>query len=188
MIKGIKGPITEKKEESLIIDTGIFLIEVLCNNSTLSKVQAGDKCNLYTFFSVKEDSLTLYGFLEKNNLTIFEKLISVSGVGPKIALSILDNGALEVQESIINADINMLSSFKGIGKKTAERIVLELKDKISVLEFSETSKIKNNETEDAKIALEGLGFKAKNIDEKLKNLPKEISSAEEIITWFLQNK
>lgn len=121
----------------VVIDNHGMGYNVYVSGNTLSKMpKVGDEVKLYTYLNVKEDSLTLYGFLNFDEKRMFEKLININGVGCKMAISILsgvDSASLAL--AIANGDVTSLSRIKGIGKKTAERIILELKEKVDITEI-----------------------------------------------------
>jgi Holliday junction DNA helicase RuvA len=133
LIAFIEGTVAATRETSAILSVGGFGIEVYCPRPTLEKCATGKTIRLETYFQVREDGFTLFGFHETDALEVFKLLLSVSGVGPKLALSALSTYSTTVLASaILNEDDKMLSSISGVGKKTAERIVLELKNKLPV--------------------------------------------------------
>ncbi|WP_322820638.1 Holliday junction branch migration protein RuvA [Chloroflexus sp.] len=134
MIASIRGIIQSIGIDHLIVETGGVGLLIYAPRSTLNAVgQIGNETFLYTLLIVREDALTLYGFSDPAQRNLFEQLIGVSGVGPKIALNLLSSGSPdEIQKSIAGGDIARLARVPGIGKKTAERIVLELRGKIDL--------------------------------------------------------
>jgi Holliday junction DNA helicase RuvA len=132
MIAGVKGTIEALGSNWVIIDSGGISFQVFVPTSTLSTLNiVGQQARLHTHLQVREDNLTLYGFNSARELEVFQTLITVKGIGPKIGLSMLS--AMDVDHltmAIASGDANLLTGIPGIGKKTAERIVLELKDKI----------------------------------------------------------
>ena len=133
MIAFIEGLVVTTRETSAIISVGGFGLEVFCPRPTLEKCASGKSIHLETFFLVREDGMTLFGFHDSDSLEIFKLLLSVSGVGPRLALAALSTYNTTVLASaILNEDDKMLSSISGVGKKTAERIILELKNKLPV--------------------------------------------------------
>lgn len=132
MIAYISGKLTYKDPTAVIIETnGVgYFIKISLN--TYGHILAAENCKLLTVLSIKEDSHTLYGFFEAEEKRLFLLLTSISGVGPSIALMVLSSmQSVEIQTAIANDDIKTLQSVKGIGLKTAQRIILELKDKIN---------------------------------------------------------
>ena len=134
----IEGEVCEKANGSLILLAGGVGWHLICSNNTLSAAPAlGEKMRCYTFLSVREDAMELFGFATREEKELFLQLTSVSGVGPKTALGLL--GAMPLRDlnlAILLGDVNALSRAPGIGKKTAQRIALELKDKITQADVS----------------------------------------------------
>ena len=160
MIAYIKGMFAEADGNAVMIETaGGIAYEVAVMASDLERLPAqGEELKLYTYLQVKEDGVALYGFLSKTDLTVFKLLITVSGIGPKLGLGILSSiGADELRAAVLSEDAERLAAAPGIGKKTAGRLVIELKDKIMALDvaFAEefvanTTASKGNESEDVK--------------------------------------
>jgi len=132
MISGVKGTIEAIGSGWVIIDVGGISFQVFVPTSTLSALgEVGRKAKLHTHLHVREDNLTLYGFSSARELEIFQILMTVKGIGPKIGLAMLSAmDADQMSLAIASGDANLLTGIPGIGKKTADRIVLELKDKI----------------------------------------------------------
>ncbi len=133
MISFLIGIIEEKNENELILNVNNVGYDICVSNSTLSALPlTGETVKIFTYMAVREDGIFLYGFLTKEERDLFFKLISVSGVGPKMAITILSGLSLsDLSIAIIKQDYKLLSQIKGLGKKIAERICLELKDKLS---------------------------------------------------------
>ncbi len=133
MIAGIKGRIESIGSTWVIVDVGGVSFQVFLPTSTLSTLGVvGQEVKLHTHLHIREDNMTLYGFGSASELALFQTLITVSGVGPKVGLAMLS--AMDVESlttTIVSGDTSLLTSIPGIGKRTAERIVLELKEKIS---------------------------------------------------------
>lgn len=133
MISYVKGILSEKFTDSVVVESGGFGVEIYVPEVLVKSLPAiGESVCVYTFFKVSEDALSLYGFLNRQDLDIFKKLISVSGIGAKTALgimSVLDSFTLS--QAIVSEDIKLISKAPGVGTKTAKRMILELKDKIS---------------------------------------------------------
>ena len=163
MIAHIKGKLVEKTPTFVVIDVNGVGYHIKISLQTFSSIKE-DICKLFTHLSIKEDSHTLFGFYEKSERELFVKLISVSGVGPSTAQIILSTyNSQEVIHYITSADVNAIKSVKGIGSKTAQRIILELKDKIHSQEIDD-SKIHliTKDADEAITALEVLGYSRKH--------------------------
>ncbi len=193
MIGYVVGRITEVGENSLIIEAGGIGYELTVSSFCLSEVEKTDgEVKVYTHLNVREDGVTLYGFYNKAERNMFLRLISVSGVGPKMAISILSGISIgNLAAGVAAADIKSLNAVKGIGKKTAERIILELKDKISSEFESELPKsaVMSDvvyEDDDAVEALISLGYKKSEAVIAVSKLKKENLTTEEIILRALK--
>ena len=133
MYSYIIGRITAKGEGSLVLECGGIGYDICVSANTLFNLQADTVVKVYTHLAVREDSHTLYGFETAEERTVFLRLTGVSGIGPKVALAILSGVSVaDLATAIVTGNILLLSSIKGVGKKTAERIVLELKEKIEL--------------------------------------------------------
>lgn len=133
MYSYISGEVTQTSENTVVLDVGGIGYELCVSSFTQEKCQLGQRCRLYAYLQVKEDGLSLFGFATEEEKNMFLRLISISGIGCKVAQAILsgmDCNALAV--AIFNGDTKQLTKIKGLGKKTAERIVLELKEKVVV--------------------------------------------------------
>ena len=132
MFSYINGEITEKECDKVVVDVGGVGFELFCSDVTLSQCAVGECRRLYVYLKVKEDGMCLYGFSTLQEKAMFIRLISVSGVGCKMAAAVLSGmeaGALA--QAIFNGDAKQLTKIKGLGKKTAERIILELREKVA---------------------------------------------------------
>ena len=140
MISFLVGIIEEKNDTSVIVNVNGIGYEVNVSSNTLVTLPIGEMVKVLTYLAVREDGIYLYGFSTHEEREIFNRLITVSGVGPKVALQILSGLSLsDLCIAIVKEDTKLLSKIKGLGKKTAERICLELKDKISPLSFGDNS-------------------------------------------------
>ena len=191
MITHIHGKLVEKTPTYVVVDVNGIGYKIKISLQTFSAID-GEFCKLYTHLSVKEDSHTLFGFFEESERHLFTNLISVSGVGPSTAQVILSTYSPdEIIHHITTADVKAIESIKGIGGKTAQRIIIDLKDKVakgmptSDLMFD---RIDNTIREEALSALLALGFAKKaaesKIDKVLKSTPK-IASVEELVKTAL---
>lgn len=133
MISYIKGTLAEKMEDSVVVEAGGIGYRIFVPTSVLSELPAiGENVKIHTYFCVREDSVSLFGFLSRQDIEIFVQLIGVNGIGPKSALgilSVLRPDALRI--AVISGDAKALAKAPGVGNKTAQRIILDLKDKIS---------------------------------------------------------
>ena len=186
VIAGISGKIREIGTNSCLVESGNFVLKVLCPVPTLTSFRPGESVFLHTFLSVREDGWSLFGFSESAEKDLFEKLISVSGIGPKTALEILAAGFSAVQNALSAGDADFLSGIKGIGKKTAARAIVELREKVS--EISGVLPPKKSHLQDAEKVLQNLGFSPKEISERFKGVPEDFDSAEKAVEWFLRQK
>lgn len=169
MIGYLKGKVKYLAPEYVLLEVNGVGYEVACSGaafSRLSGVKKGEEGEVYTYLQVKEDGISLFGFADVTEKALFLKLTSVQGVGAKLAIAVLSSmKPAEVSEAIATADSKRLSAVKGVGKKTAERIILELHGKISADELLGTENVGGRvsalpvaEDDDAVSALMGLGF------------------------------
>jgi len=193
MYSYIVGKITEKNFGKVTIDNNFIGYEVFVSDITYNCLDVSEQpIKLYTFLNVREDEMTLYGFLSDDEKNIFMLLKTVSGIGPKMAISILSEISISgLLNAIASEDIKTLCKIKGLGKKTAERLLLELKDKINPLEVLSMDKddsvgVNTAVINDAVETLIGLGI-PKNQAIKIveENYEKDIT-LEEIITKVLR--
>ena len=166
MITFLKGKLVEKNPTFIVLDVNGVGYNVQISINTFSKILDQEDCFIYTYFHVKEDAQILYGFNTKEERSIFKLLISVSGVGPSTAQIILSSLNPEnLQRAVLTNDIESIKAVKGIGLKSAQRIILDLKDKISKISLQDSSSIINNTIKDEALsALKMLGFARKNIE------------------------
>ena len=182
MIGHIKGIILEKIPPHILIDCNGVGYEIEVPMTTFYDLpEVGSEVTLLTHFLVREDAQLLFGFATDQERIIFRKLLKVNGIGAKASLSIL--GGMTVQElthTIQAQDVTSLTKIPGVGKKTAERLILELKDKFSDSEFKLTSNANSTEMSDIQNALSALGYNQKDIVIVTKDLDKNISVNEGI--------
>jgi Holliday junction DNA helicase RuvA len=159
---------------------------VATSNDLLVTARKGEDIELFIHTAVREDDISLYGFLKKDELKLFEKLLTVSGIGPKMAMEILGAPLNMVHTAIVSEDIATLTSIKGLGKKTAERLVLELKNKLPAPP-STTGGASSSAKEEAISALEGLGYERSHIIKVISAIPAQIKETEEVVKYFLKS-
>lgn len=193
MISYLKGGIAEKLDNKLIIECGNIGYEVYVSNNTYVSIGSeGEYCKIYTFMQVKEDGISLFGFSTTEERDMFNLLISVSGIGPKVALSILSGMKLsELMGAIASGDSVLLTRIKGLGKKTAERVVLELQDKVSPVGISvdiNPTLITNNQSiDEACTVLISLGLNKNEAYKLARQYSFNNNTAEGIVQQVLKN-
>lgn len=182
MIGRIKGRILEKIPPHILIDCNGVGYEIEVPMTTFYDLpEVGSEVTLLTHFLVREDAQLLFGFATDQERIIFRKLLKVNGIGAKASLSILGGmTAQELTHTIQAQDVTSLTKIPGVGKKTAERLILELKDKFSDSEFKLTSNANSTEMSDIQNALSALGYNQKDIVIVTKDLDKNISVNEGI--------
>ena len=127
-----KGTVESIYSDYLILDTGSMGVNIMMSASELDRISVSDEVKIYTYTSVREDAITLYGFLSREKLDFFKLLLTVNGVGPKLAIGIAGCNTEDVKTAIVAQDTKALSKLPGVGAKMAGRLALELKDKISL--------------------------------------------------------
>ncbi len=201
MIAFVRGRIDDITEENVIVDTGGIGYNVKISSGTASLLpKIGEEIKLYTYTCVREDMFSLYGFLSRDDLEVFKKLITVNGIGPKGGLAILSvMSADDLRFAILSGDSASISKAPGIGKKTAERVILDLKDKISLedtLIHREMQQINRGNSQgmdsharnEAVEALTALGYSASDALRAVKSVPPdENMDVETILKLALKN-
>ncbi|MDO6471403.1 Holliday junction branch migration protein RuvA [Maribacter sp. 1_MG-2023] len=192
MIHHLRGKLVEKNPTHVIIEcSGVgYFVNISLN--TFSKLPEQENISVFTHLQVKEDSHTLFGFVEKSEREIFRLLLSVSGIGSSIARTMLSSmSPSQVRDAIANGDVASIQAVKGIGAKTAQRVILDLRDKVlKVYDIDELSlSINNTNKDEALSALEVLGFARKQSERVVdKVLSQDASlSVENIIKLALKN-
>ena len=187
MIYSVSGKLTVKKNAYAVINVGGLGFKVFISLNTYKKLpEIGEETSLLTHLHLREDDVSLYGFLEQKELDLFESLISVSGIGPKTALNILSAAPVDrLSGAIAKGETDLIQKSYSIGKKTAERIVMELKDKVFVGDGKGEDMVRLIESDsDVYDALMSLGYAARQvkevigkIDPKLKNVDDRLRDA-----------
>lgn len=186
MIGYLKGEVKSISADSFIILSGGVGYVVLAPSQLTSTQKVGDETEVYVYTHVREDQLSLFGFSLQEELNFFKMLLSVSGIGPKVALAIISSAPVEkIKSSISIGDPSMLSAVSGVGKKTAEKAVIELRGKLGLISSGEV--FDNDGANEVIEALLGLGFQKNEIIEGLKRIPSEISNNDEKIKWLVKN-
>ena len=202
MIAMVKGILMEKGEGEAIVMTAAGLgMRLMCSMNTLAALpMAGGECTLYTHMNVREDAMELFGFLKRDEKDMFQRLISVSGVGPKIALAVLGSMPLsDLRLAILTGDAAALARAPGIGKKTAQRLSLELKDKLAQDAISGTAGLEDvvitssadapvqDAVSEAMLALKSLGYTPQEAANALKGVKGQADTADELIRLALRH-
>ena len=193
----LNGTLTHVGPNLAVIDCGGVGYACKTTNYTLASLKRGDKAKLYTYLHVREEIFELYGFASENELNCFQMLIGVSGVGPKAALAILSSVSPErLATAIIIGDEKALTGAPGVGKKIAQRVILELKDKLAKGQLNSVSGesyggtgvtvIPENKASEASAALAVLGYGPAEINEALKGIPVDELSLEAVIKQALK--
>jgi Holliday junction DNA helicase RuvA len=187
MIAYLTGTVQKKTAKSLIVNTGKVGYLVYISAPLWEEVSENEALELYIYTKVREDDISLYGFKTFSELEFFKLVLGVNGIGPKLGMEMLSQ-AEKAKNAIVSQDAALLSKIPGIGKKTAERIIVELKNKIDPGDLG-TLERKHQivENQDVIAALEGLGYQKFEISRVFKNLPENITQTEEMITYFLRH-
>ncbi len=190
MIGYLKGALLSKREKTILLNVANVGYEVHAPRGLIEKLTSGEEYAFFIHTNVREDDLSLYGLPTEREMTIFKMLISVSGIGPRTGLEMMNAPLENLQNAIAHKDLAYLTKLPGIGKKTAERICVDLSSKI--MEIGEPAlnytKMTVHETNDDLIhALTSLGYKRTHVIQGLKRIPSEIKEDEAVIKYFLQN-
>lgn len=185
MISSLSGTVRHKELNNIVVDVLGVGYKVLVPTDVALETTPSQPIFLWTHLAVRETSLELFGFLDKETLDIFELLITISGIGPKTALGILNVATPSMlRQAVAGADTSYLTRVSGIGKKNAEKIVLELKDKLKLRETD--AAIDTRSEGDALEALVSLGYSERDAREALKKVPKDITGASERVKSALK--
>ncbi|MBC5862360.1 Holliday junction branch migration protein RuvA [Flavobacterium sp. F-328] len=192
MIAHLQGKLVEKSATHVIIDCGGVGYHVNISLHTYSLLPTNDLIKLYTHLQIKEDAHTLFGFMEKSEREIFRLLLSVSGIGAGIARTMLSSlNPKQITNAIASGDVGTIQSIKGIGSKTAQRVILDLKEKVlKLFDLDEVSMSQSNTNRDEALsALEVLGFVRKSAEKVIEKIVKDDpeASVESIIKQALKN-
>jgi Holliday junction DNA helicase RuvA len=190
LISYIKGTVEHMTENAVVIECGGIGYHIAVSAATLSKISGQHQIKIYTYMQVKEDGIALFGFFTSEEIDMFHKLISVSGLGPKSALGMLSAiTPSQIMLAIVTDDIAALSKAPGVGKKTAQRMILELKDKVKTedavagmaVSAQESLKVSSGAKQDATDALLALGYSRSEAVRAVMEIAVEGLTAEQII-------
>lgn len=188
MIASIEGTITKKTDKGVIVDTGNIGYFVALPSSIHENLKEKEEAFFYIDTRVREDDISLYGFETWEQIELFKAVTSISGVGPKIGLELLSSDPEKIKAAIVNKDVEALTKVPGIGKKSAERLIVELKNKVDWdITTSTHQGLGRPEDDDAVQAIMGLGYHKHEVKEILKKMPEDITTPEEVVAYFLQN-
>lgn len=175
MIGSLKGEVTAIRAGFAIISAGGVGYRIAGTRGTIAKLTLGASTFVWTHLIVREDVLDLYGFETEDEMRFFEMLLTVSGIGPKSALAVLDIASIETLRSAISSgNSGYLTNVSGIGKKTAEKIIIELRDKVGISEVSTDATLRGDE--DALEAMRALGYSATEARDALRKVPTTVTS------------
>lgn len=196
MIGRISGTLLEKMPPELLVDVNGVGYELFASMNTIYEMpQVGGQVVLHTHLQVKEDGHTLFGFYTKDERALFRILIKVNGIGPKMALSILSSmNASELVEAVQASQVAALTKIPGVGKRTAERLVVELRDKLGAAAKQDlfspgvvVQKVQSDPRQEAEAALIALGYKPQEAAKMIAALPKDSSDSETLIKLALKS-
>ncbi len=184
MIGFLKGKVIMKKNNSIIINVNNVGYKINVNDYIFEKINIEQEISLYIYTHVREQEISLYGFLTEKDQQMFELLISVSGIGPKAALKLLSIADIKsIKTAIVNRDISILTQVSGVGKKTAEKVVIELSGKVDSIDI-ETDP--GNSDVDVINALKSMGYSISESRDALGEVPKDITDTSERVRLALK--
>ena len=195
MIGYVSGKLVDKNESSILLDVGGVGFEIGVSQNTLYNIgEIGNVVSVYTYLHVRENEMSLYGFANKQEKSMFLLLTTVSGIGPKMGMGILSNISLtELTPAIMTGDSKMLSRIKGLGKKTAERIILELREKMHEVDpnnlplMNTQPELTELPMQDALLVLTSLGITKAEAVKLIRKNAVSTDSAEDIVSKVLRN-
>jgi Holliday junction DNA helicase RuvA len=191
MIGRIQGQLVEVSENTILVDAGGVCYELEITTTALTRLPPGDSpVQLYTHFVVREDAQLLYGFANREERNLFRALIRINGVGPKLALSLISSVALaELARSVQNNDTTLLTRVPGVGRKTAERLLVELKDTLAnvvIVEEINAGRGQSQVAIEAEQALVALGYRPAEAQRVVSSVEVEAASTEEVVRAALR--
>lgn len=195
MIRHITGKYLFYEKGSIVVETqgGIGFRIHVADTSPVLNAREGDVVQLYTYVQVKDDGMSLFGFNDRDALTLFEQLLTVNGVGPKAGLAIMSIGTVnQIKAFIMHKDAKSIAKAQGVGKKTAERVILELADKVSAVPIqdaeiaTESAVLFSDERNNAVVALTTLGYSKAEAEEAIGHVPEDDLTIEEYIKKSLK--
>ena len=187
MISYLKGLVIQKTDKFIVLDVNNVGYQIYLNAQTLDKTTRNAELSFFIHTHVREDALELYGFISWDELEFFSQLIQISGVGPRTALAVLSLAPLDdIKKAVVHGDPEILQKVAGIGKKTAERIIVELKEKIAFTLPVDSKGFTNVGDTDVIDALMSLGYKEREIRQILPKLPEGVTDLSQRIREALK--
>ncbi len=197
MISFIKGELVSVKEDKIIVEAGGIGYNIFVPTSLLPNLpQTGSEVKIYTYLNVREDAMNLFGFLNEDDLDMYKMLLGVNGVGPKAALGVLSNiSTNDLRIAIVSDDAKTIAKAPGLGNKTAQKIILELKSKIDLeatlgnieSDASIPASINDDDRNEAVQALTALGYSASESMKAVRKVPMDVKGADAILKQALKN-
>lgn len=186
MIGALTGKIFSKKASYVIVMVNGVGYRVFVPLAFLGKLNIGDETKLYIYTHVRDDTLELFGFVKDKQLRLFELIIAISGIGPKKALTIVDRGVENVEKAVVSSDVSFFTSIPRLGKKNAQKIIIELKPKIGDMSDFDLSGSDDGNTKQILDALGSLGFKKHEVMRVLPKMSKKTTKIEKRIKEALK--
>jgi Holliday junction DNA helicase RuvA len=186
MIGALKGSVFSKSQHSIILFVNNIGYIVHVPNKTLEESVLGSELFLYTHSHIREDLFDLFGFSTTKELVLFELLLTVSGVGPKTALTVIDRGVHAITTAVQKADVDFFTTIPRLGKKNAQKIIIELKQKLGSLTELDLSEYATSETKEVIEALTSMGFPHQEALQAIKSIPSGIDTLEQKILHCLK--
>lgn len=187
MIGSLKGKVELKDGTIIIVDVHGVGYKAQVSSEVLNKALIGQEIKIYTYTYVREDVLELFGFSSAEDLKLFERIISVSGIGPRSAINIFSVGKREnIIEAVIKGDVEFFTQVPRLGRKNAQKIIIELRGKLGSLEDLDLSEETDGQTNEVLNALKTFGFSAKEAKEAIKSIDKKIEGVEEKVRLALK--
>lgn len=184
MIAIIKGEVVDKNINSIIVDIGGIGYEIIASRSDVEAIELNHQVFLHVYDYLRESTHDLYGFVKKDDKYLFEKLLGVKNIGPKVALSVMDMGTDNVKTAIASGDVKALQSAKGVGKRAAEQMIVELRDKIGAISTEGAEEVVSrggiNQSDEAMQALIALGFGEADAHQALTKIDKSLSTEDRV--------
>lgn len=176
MISRLSGTIVHTDQKYIVLDVNGVGYKISTTNDSISRLNEGKEATFWTHLAVRENAMDLYGFTNHKELSFFELLITISGIGPKTALGILNSTTVQsIQTAVHTGDISHLTKVGGIGKKVADKIIMELKDRIDSISHTPESEQSMRDESDVIEALKALGYRDNESREALKKIDKTIT-------------